>query len=55
MCYDFEIEKDKRVTIINLYGKIDSNGDSTTTMHHILSDIIPIVWGRPKKFDCNGR
>jgi endonuclease/exonuclease/phosphatase family metal-dependent hydrolase len=48
MCYDFEIEKDKKVTIINLYGKIDSNGNSTTTMHHILSDIIPIVWGRPK-------
>jgi endonuclease/exonuclease/phosphatase family metal-dependent hydrolase len=48
MCYDFEIEKNNIVTIINCYGKIDFNGESTTTMHHMLSDITPIVWGKPK-------
>lgn len=48
ICYDFEIEKNKIVTIINLYGKMDSNGYCTTTVHHMLSDITPIVWGKPK-------
>ena len=48
MCYDFEITKSNIVTIINCYGKIDVNRESTTTMHHILSDITPIVWGKPK-------
>jgi endonuclease/exonuclease/phosphatase family metal-dependent hydrolase len=49
MCYDFEIEKDKIVTIINLYGKIDKDRESTTTLHHMLSDITPIVWGTKPK------
>ena len=48
MCYDFEIEEGKMVTIINCYGKIDVNRESTTTMHHMISDITPIVWGKPK-------
>ena len=48
ICYEFEIEKDKIITIINCYGKIDMDGESTTTMHHILSDITSIVWGKAK-------
>ena len=31
------------VTVINVYGLIDENGYSTTTMHHILSDLTPLL------------
>jgi len=48
ICYDFEFEKGKNVTIINLYGKSDTYGYCTTTIHHMLSDITPIVWGKSK-------
>jgi endonuclease/exonuclease/phosphatase family metal-dependent hydrolase len=44
LCYDFLINEDNAVTIINLYGIIDSNGYCTTTVHHMLSDITPVVW-----------
>jgi exonuclease III len=48
MCYDFKTEEDTVVTIVNLYGKMNSCGYCTTTIHHMLSDITPVVWGRPK-------
>jgi endonuclease/exonuclease/phosphatase family metal-dependent hydrolase len=48
ICYDFEVEKERIVTIINLYGKSDTNGYCTTTVHHMISDITPITWGKSK-------
>jgi exonuclease III len=31
------------LTVINIYGLLDSNGYATTTMHHLLSDLTPIL------------
>ena len=40
-----EISLDDSVvlTIVNIYGQLDYNGYASTTMHHILSDLTPIL------------
>jgi hypothetical protein len=43
MCCHFELENGKIVTIINIYGKKDIWGDYDPTLHHMLSDITPII------------
>lgn len=37
------------VSVINVYGLIDPNGYATTTMHHILSDLTPILHKKKKQ------
>ncbi len=37
------------VTVINIYGQIDTYGYATTTMHHILSDLTPILNHKGKR------
>ena len=43
MCFDFKISDNITLTVINIYGKIDSEGYSTTTLHHMLSDLTPLL------------
>jgi hypothetical protein len=58
MCYEFKLSEDKKITIINLYGKNeyisydfkDDYGNdaysyySDSTIHRMLSDITPIIY-----------
>lgn len=37
------------VTVINIYGQLDCNNYATTTMHHILSDLTPILDHKGKR------
>ena len=37
------------LTIINIYGQLDSNGYATTTMHHLLSDLTPFLMQTGKR------
>nr|MDO8109399.1 endonuclease/exonuclease/phosphatase family protein [Candidatus Sigynarchaeota archaeon] len=48
LCYEFQVTDKKRLTVINMYGKIDAEGYATTTMHHMLSDLTPIL-GKKRK------
>lgn len=43
MCFDFKISDKITITAINIYGKIDSEGYATTTLHHMLSDLTPLL------------
>jgi hypothetical protein len=43
MCCHFELENGKILTIINIYGKKDSWGYYDPILHHMLSDITPII------------
>ncbi|PHS33640.1 MAG: hypothetical protein COA82_08280 [Alkaliphilus sp.] len=48
-CFDFKISDEITLTAINIYGKIDSKGYVTTTIHHMLSDLTPILQERRKR------
>lgn len=48
MCFDFRISNKIILTVINIYGKIDSNLYATTTIHHMLSDLTPILHKQKK-------
>jgi exonuclease III len=37
------------LTVINIYGLIDSDGYASTTLHHILSDLTPILHNNKKQ------
>jgi endonuclease/exonuclease/phosphatase (EEP) superfamily protein YafD len=46
MYYDFLIDSDTKITIINIYGKGDYHGNNVyynTTLHHMLSDVGPYI------------
>jgi exonuclease III len=46
MYYDFKIDKDNIISIINIYGKGDYHDNNVyynTTLHHMISDIGPFV------------
>jgi endonuclease/exonuclease/phosphatase family metal-dependent hydrolase len=44
MCYDLFLPHSlTTLTIINVYGKQDAYGFCSTTMHHILSDLTPLL------------
>jgi exonuclease III len=40
---EISISKSLTLTLINIYGLLDNNGYATTTMHHLLSDLTPIL------------
>jgi exonuclease III len=44
-----QVSKDISVTVINIYGLIDPDGYATTTLHHMLSDLTPILHKERKK------
>jgi exonuclease III len=40
---EINISSKLTLTVINIYGQLDSRGYATTTMHHLLSDLTPIL------------
>jgi len=46
---ELKISDNFLLTTINVYGQIDPNKYATTTMHHILSDLTPILDKKDKR------
>lgn len=46
---EIKISDSFSITIVNIYGQIDSNGYATTTMHHLLSDLTTILNHKGKR------
>jgi len=44
-----QVSENIRITVINIYGQIDPDGYATTTLHHMLSDLTPILHKEGKK------
>jgi len=51
---EIKISGDITLTVINIYGKIDSNGYASTTMHHILSGLTPILHSKHRYIILGG-
>ena len=46
---DIKIADNLVLTAINIYGLIDADSYASTTMHHILSDLTPILHNNKKQ------
>jgi len=50
MCYEYSLPCGTPIIIINMYGKFDASGFCSTTIHHMIADITPLVFYSSKKY-----